>query len=203
MRLSNLLLRNGPLAAGANAVAARAADGLRVIASRLENLLHHRADVQLLVYEESLFGAAASARSRFADLDENPDVRFALDELVPHRLASVRAGLRPCDDRDYLNLIRFLRVSAEGASYDVSAAQNPADVGDALVRALDDLNDFLLANGFVDPNYDRDQIWLPMLLARAAGENPWQVWESRRAATVDQIRPRFTQDEPKRTVTVA
>lgn len=219
MRSTLKRLLSRPLRRLPRSAVAAVADGLSDLAERLERQLRARAVESLHVFELALQDAGERAARRFPDLTEDPEVAFALDDLGPRRIGAAQSALRASDEREYVALIGFLDVAIEGLLYDVDNAEDPPDVADALLRALDSLHDYLIAHRLVGLSYRFAQSEeggfvfqvgaLPHTRSRAqallfAGSSmPSETWRrhTRRQA---QLTPRrFTRDEPKQPVKVA
>lgn len=202
-RLSRLFLRSGPATVGVNAVAARIAVRVRGFAQRLDGLLKRRAQIELARFHAHLVAQVDSARSTFPEVDADSDVRFALDELGPTRIEAARRCLVVCDDRDYVSLIEFLRGARDGVTYDVARAEDPSDVGDALLRGLDSVHDYLLAHSLVLPSYRGAESSAPLVF-RAFPETPRSSdWRPRRSSAPTDSAQRYSRDTSTHTVAVS
>lgn len=204
MRLSKHFLRSGLAVNGASAVAARLANGMREFGQRLNGLLRKRVGIELMRFYSRLESSAETASIRFPGVLEDPDVRFALDELGPSRIEAARVNLSACNERDYVSLIEFLVGAADGVSYDIDHAGDAAEVGDALVRGLDNLHDFLLAHELVEPAYRRAQAGPPLMFRAFRDSGPRPIWHPRRKTPRQrQAIERFSKDDTKHRVAVS
>lgn len=145
---------NGPVTAEAGVLAARVANGVRELGRRIESVLREQVELELRQFLDRLDFAVERARARFdAAVEQDADVRFALDDLGPQRIDAAVRFLAPCSASDYASLRKFLTDVADGVDYDVDQAEDPTDVGDALLRGLENLHGFLLAKNLVKSGY--------------------------------------------------
>jgi hypothetical protein len=197
-------------------VAAKAVSAVRDVSERLDQLLRDQAVAAIGSFEEAFKDQAAIAEARFPGLVDDSDFDFALNQLGPCRLLAARSNLRAEDEREYVNLARFLNIAAQGLAYDIGEAEEAEEASDALLRALDGFHDFLQAHSLTGPGYLREQA-PPKLIYRtnlAINKPRWRVrsdgvqvsefaaFLARRSGGHDAARP-FTQNEAKHRVAVS
>jgi hypothetical protein len=202
--LKRLLLRSGPVNAEASVLAARFANRVREISQRIDSVLKEQVEIELQRFYGRLVSSADRVSLRLDSVDQDPDVRFALEELGPQRIEAAAESLSPCSAQDYVSLRDFLADVADGVDYDVDQADEAADVGDALLRGLDNLNGFLLSQDLVGPSYRRAQDQSSPVVFRSvnvAGRRP--NWQPRPSATSHGRVGRFTRDDGKHRVRVS
>jgi hypothetical protein len=181
---------------------AAVAHGVRRFAMVLDARLRDRALKSMDAFWSLMATESQVAIDSFGSSGDDPDVRLALEEIAPERLSAARGNLAACDERGYQALIDFLEVTGEGLQYDIRNSEAAADVGDALLRALDSFHHFLLAHDLVGPGYgialaDR-RVWIFKVTDRTLDRNVH--WRSPAATGV----PRhFTRDEPDTPVCLA
>jgi hypothetical protein len=200
----------------AAAVASRFYDFAQLLDARLRD----RAVDALNSFRGQLASETMAATGRFPRLGEHPDVSFALEEIGPARVEAAKRCLAAEDERDYNALITFLDGLGEGVRYDLTHAEDENDVGDTLLRALDNLHDFLLAHKLVSTAYNAAQSSGEGFMFRVAElterrsrilqlfavSSTWPSasrWSPSRLELSEIGRREFTRDQPKKTVTVA
>jgi hypothetical protein len=134
-------------------VSAKITNRVRAVARALDARMRDRALNSLEQFQSLLVRESATAVARFEDAREDADVQLALEEIAPMRLAAAKLNLTATDDLEYAALSDFLEVTGEGLEYDLQNAEDPAEVGDGLLRALDSLHHFLLAHDLVRAGY--------------------------------------------------
>jgi hypothetical protein len=155
--VKRLLSGSGPLNTEVGAITARVANGVRELSRRLESLVREQVALELDKFLERLVASVDRARPKFGGVDGDPDVRFALDDLGPQRVEAAKRFLWPCTAAQYVALREFLVDAAAGVDYDVDRAEDAADIGDALLRGLENLHGFLLSKDLVSPSYREAQ----------------------------------------------
>jgi hypothetical protein len=202
--LKKFLSGNGPINAEAGAIAVRVANGVRELGRRLETVLREQVELELREFLGSFDTAVERARSSFGEaVDEDADVRFALDDLGPQRIEAAVRFLSPCSANDYVSLREFLTDVATGVGYDVDQAEDPADVGDALLRGLENLHGFLLTKNLVKSGYRSAQDE-PVLTFRPfieSGRRP--DWRPKSPGKAWNRERRFSGDDAKHRVRVS
>jgi hypothetical protein len=155
--VKKLLSGKGPVNTEVGAVAARFANGVRELSRRLESVVREQVEFELDQFLARLEASTERIGSRVGGVDGDPDVRFALDDLGPQRVEAAKRFLSPCTAGQYVALRDFLTDAAAGVDYDVDEAEDPADVGDALLRGLENLHGFLLSKNLVSSPYRNAQ----------------------------------------------
>jgi hypothetical protein len=108
---------------------------------------------RLSAFAESLAATARGAQDRFPGLGAEQLVSFALDDLLPNRVNAASVFLTEISERDAEHLALFLDSLQEGVRGRVDAAQNAADVAEAVIQAAEDLHGYLLAHDIVQAPY--------------------------------------------------
>jgi hypothetical protein len=197
-----LLAGNGPVTSEVGAITARLANGVRELSRRLESLVREQVELELDQFLGRLAASVDQARVRFSTVDDEPDVRFALDDLGPQRVEAAKRFFSPCSAAQYVALREFLTDAAAGVDYDVAQAEDADDVGDALLRGLENLHGFVLSKDLVSPAYRhaQEEPVLAFLPVREPRRRPdWPTAPMR----VQSRERRFTRDENLHQVRVA
>jgi hypothetical protein len=198
-----LLAGNGPINTEVAAITARFASGVRELSRRLEAVLREQVELELDLFLDHLRCSVGRVRSSIAGLDEDPDVRFALDDLGPQRVEAAKRFLAPCTAAQYIALREFLVDATAGVDYDIEQAEDAADVGDALLRGLENFHGFLVSKGLVSSGYReaQEEPVLAFLPVRKAMRRR-QEWPAATTRVAHRER-QFTRDEDLHRVAVS
>lgn len=201
--VKKLLAGNGPINTEAAAITARIASGVRELSRRLEAVLREQVELEVDLFLDHLRKSAERVRFSIDGLDQDPDVRFALDDLGPQRAEAAKRFLAPCTAAQYIALREFLVDATAGVDYDIDQAEDAADVGDALLRGLENLHGFLVSKGLVSSAYREAQeepvlAFLPV--RKALRRRP--EWPAQTVRAVNRER-HFTRDEDLHRVAVS
>ena len=132
-------------------------DRARAVSDSFDAYLLQQARTRLDSLGNSLRRAVAARSYHFPRIYSHPDVRFALDDLVPSRIAAAKRYLVITSKDDVLTLLHFLDLARQGGSARVRGATTPEEVADSLLGTLDDLHGYLLSHDLVSRQYRRSQ----------------------------------------------
>lgn len=98
------------------------------------------------------------AAKRITELREHDLAHFAVDDLLPSRIMAARKFLAPITAADARHLDQYLDSVESSTRGEVAATDTADDVADAVVRAVEDLHNYLLGHDIVDRRYRRHSL---------------------------------------------